>query len=522
MHEATKVEPKVLTSKHVFPRTTLEPISFPIPLTSITSLAAPPACALLLYDPTAAAALDPTSLEASLSITLQSYPFLVGIQRTARDDDPGPAYSRRFRRQWIEFGTARDPGMSLVFERREYPLESIFAHPEGTQVLDLETINDLGLQPSLATPPLQRKDGGDGGGSLAGVKVTTFACGSATLCLSVYHTLFDAQALGTFMTDWAAIHRAVIKGDTPSIPNRPVDQAMLDSLASGNLDSENEDSRILDLESHLDVFRYDSWARDPTGVRNPPSSDGYCPDPAVDALDAAKGRLRGPPPPWETLSTSIVQQRGILFSAADVLRIHKSTGTGSVHDAFAAHLWRVITRARGNTGEIDFAMASDDRRRFSPSIPPTSPGCFNVCRGFSATAERILGQDGAAWAATRIRQALDSATQDTLGAWLYRRAHELDPTREMICFAGNTTVVTTNWARSGLGDADFGKGKPAFVHNLVQAFGGYATIQKLAGDGKWYEPGIVVALWLEEEAMSRLLQDPQLHGPPDQLNGNAK
>jgi hypothetical protein len=133
----------------------------------------------------------------------------------------------------------------------------------------------------------------------------------------------------------------------------------------------------------------------------------------------------------------------------------------------------------------------------------------------------VLSDQG--WAAQRVRQAVDGVTTDRVSAWLHRRAHDLDLRREMICFAGVRSVCTTNWARSGVCTLDFGGGGPVYAHNLVQAFGGFATILKGRGEGvamgnrmeegtKWYEPGIDVMLWLEESAMDRLVCDPPLRG----------
>ncbi|RSH82071.1 uncharacterized protein EHS24_008275 [Apiotrichum porosum] len=493
------------------------PTTAPVPLASVASRGAPDATGLLFYSPPAAVHLDPQYLAESLAEILSAYPQLAGRLRLARPDDHGRPYTKRYHRTWMDYGHPDDPGMTLEFEERAMPMSAALPPPvaEHPGVVDASVLNDFTLAPDL-----QRGRDGDEM-SLAGVKVTRFSCGGAALCVSASHILFDAGALGTFLTDWAAIHTAIARGETPLIPHRPYDFQACDVNAAGDLDTKDEDPALVKLESSLDVFRYDAWARDPTGLCNPPPSQAVGPPSEVDTLDAERGRRRGTLPPWHTLSDAPTRTYGLDFTSEDVQRIaarakRETAEHISAQDAFAAHIWRLVARARGQTGDIvlDFSMACDARRRFTNPLPSTAPGCFNVCLGMQAHADEVVGPNGAGWAAARIRRAIETTKPDILAAWLHLRAHDLDPSRNCIVFPGTTSVCTTNWSRSALHDADFGGGPPLLVHNLVMAFGGYATITRVPGvtGGRWYDPGVRATLWLQVDAMDRLLADPDFRG----------
>lgn len=489
----------------------------------------PNAAGLVFYDAEAAAALrDLDALQRSLSAVLSSYPQLAGRLRLTQPGDEGRPYTKRYKRTWMSYGQESDPGVrfTVVDDKRSLAevLPAQLAGHEG--IYQLETVYDLSLGPELSKP-IDAPGRGDGGnGATAGVKITRFADGGAALCFASSHALFDAGALGTFLHDWTKVHADLASGKNPSLPSRPFDTHALDALAAGDLDADAADPALVQTEAALDVFRYDSWARDPTGKDNPPAAlDAALAPPAeVDALDTAAGRPRGTPPPWHTASAAKALTYGLEFSSDDVRRIHKATLAGSdsfvsPQDAFAAHLFRLIARARQHSPDtqLDFEVACDDRRRFDPPLPDTAPGCFNVCLGFNVRAGDVLAPSGAVVAAQRVRAAIEGVTSARLAAWLHRRAHDLDPTREWIVFPGNTTVCSTNWARSALYDADFGAGRPCYVHNLVHGFGGYLVIARKAvprGEqgSKWFEPGVFVSLWLEEEAMARLIADPELRG----------
>ncbi|BEI85665.1 hypothetical protein CcaverHIS002_0510660 [Cutaneotrichosporon cavernicola] len=556
------MDTQVLSTEHVLPARR-SAACVPVPLISAPSVAAPYAQALLFYDKQGAAALDPNALSRSLAQTLSAYPQLAGrlvlppttpstsfpdrppptTPSTSFPDRPPPttpstsfpdplppttpstsfpAYTRRFLRPWMEYGSD-DPGFLLTFERRIGPLSAILPSPtQWDRVYDSSAI-DFDLAPATApnlSPSNPRTEK-----PLSGAKITLFDDGAA-LVVGISHVLADAGALGTFVEDWATIH-ALLPSQVEVavdelVKKRRFDWETLDAYAAGDLDAAHPDPALEKLEEGLDVLRYDAWAR---GATHPPEAMDAKPDPAILELDAARGHKRGQPAPWGLLGTEPCKRYVLTFSASEVERITASARLhapkASANDAFVAHLWRLITRARLQiTGELEFTMACDARRRLNAD---DTPGCFNICLGLNSPAKEVL-QDG--WAERRIRAAVDGVTEERVGAWLHRRAHDLDFRREMICFPGTQSVCTTNWARSGVCTLDFGGGGPVYAHNLVQAFGGFATILKGRGDGvemggkngggekgdKWYEPGVNVMLWLEESAMERLVRDPALRG----------
>jgi hypothetical protein len=408
-----------------------------------------------------------------------------------------------------------DPGFLFVVERRASSMAEVMPTKVGEydRVFDATPTNDPTLAPGIAKALVPEHE--DEILPAAGLKLTLFADGGAAFCASASHVLCDAGALGVFLRHLMAAYHSM------PLPAPPVlDYVALDAQAAGHLNSAAADPGILEKEKQLDVFRYDSWAVHPAA----PPGFQPAPDHSIDEVDEAQGRSRGEPPRWDTSTAAPALAYLVEFSPEDIDRIYDSTVGGSAakisrQDAFVGHLWRLIARSRGQTGDqvLDCAMACDSRGRLGTPLDPDTPGCWNVCLGFQSRAGDILGTGGALVAAQRVRAAISTVNPTTVPAWLHKRAHDLDPTREWIVFPGNHTVCTTNWARCAFySEMDFGAGGPLFAHNPVTGFGGFACVLKKCGavgsGGEWYKPGVVVALWLEEEAMPRLLADPELRG----------
>lgn len=480
------------TEKHP---TTIEPVQ----LMGVSSITAPNVTAVLFYSD----CLDDAALLASSKYFLDAYPFLAGkliLASELGDDKPAetPAYTLRYLRTWIKWGAESDPGMPFTIVQRK---DSMKDHmPRAVQ----DGVTDLGhMQHNILTPPVKGLLD-DRDTRCATVQITHFSDGSA-LALSVSHMLADAMTVGQMLTDWASIHRSLAAGKL-EIPSRPLHYVDIDGQAAGDLNAETADPTLVELESKQDMFRYDSWA-----------SGTPVPDELREA-DERQGKQRGeplPPGAFRFPETSVAYH-AVHFSAGDIERIHarisaETDGPISIHDAFVAHLWRLIARARQQKGTLALNMASDARRRFPRPLPPTQPGVFNTCLGFLGEADVLLDNGGEAWAAQRLRQAINSIQPDTVAAYLHRRAHDLDPTRELITPCHPENTIMTTWARAGLELVDFGSGPPIYTHFHVRAFPGYVCVMRECGEGtKWYEPGLHADLWLEEEAMRRLLADPEL------------
>lgn len=475
---------------------------------------APNVSILLFYPPSAV--FDNDTLQHAIGITLASFPHLGGKLRLVQPSDKGRPYTLRYGRPWLEYGCPDDPGSLFEVDERACDMQELMPARISEGVTNAAPTNDPTLLPAIAPLLVPGYEGPTR--PLSGVKLTRFSCGGTALAVSASHVLCDAGALGVFVRELTTTYRALIAGQEYRPQLQVLDAAKFDAQAGGDLDADLPDPELIEVESQLDVFRYDSWAEHPDA---PPDAG---PPAAVDAIDAARGRKRGTPSPWHLRSKDKALAYVIEFSPDDIERIHASVvGDSSirvsVHDAFIAHLWGLVARARGQTHDevLDCAMACDSRARLPESLSQDTPGCWNVCLGFQARACDILGPDGALFAAKRVRQALGTVRPDTVSAWLHKRAHDIDPNRERIAFAGIRTLCTTNWARCHFygPDADFGSGGPIYAHNPVQGFGGYATILRQCGPtlaDNWYTPGVMLALWLEEDAMGRLLADPALRG----------
>lgn len=470
----------------------------PIQLMGISSVTAPNTTAILFYKED----LEDAALLASFAHFLDAYPFLAGkliFASELGDDKPAdaPAYTLRHLRTWIKWGAESDPGVSFAVVRRNDSMADHLPRPVQAGVTDLAPLHGNAL-----TPP-NKGLLADRNIPCALAQVTHFNDGSA-VSLSVSHMLADASAIGVMLTDWAAIHRSLASGQL-EVPSRPFHYLEVDGQAAGDLNTDAEDPALTEIESKQAMFRYDAWA---SGTPVPEH---------LRELDERQGKPRGDVlPPNCFVFAEKMAYHAVHFSAADIERIHErvSAQAGefvSVHDALAAHLWRVMTRARQQTGTLALNMACDARRRFPRPLPPTTPGVYNTCLGFLGEADTLLGEGGDAWAAKRLRKAIGSIQPDTVAAFLHRRAHDLDPLRERICPCHPENTIMTTWARAGLEEVDFGVGKPAYTHFHVQAFPGYVCIMRECGEGeKWYEPGLHADLWLEEDAMQRFLADPEL------------
>lgn len=472
----------------------------PIQLMGISSVFAPNTTALLFYDHR----LDDAALLKSFTHFLDAYPFLAGkliFASELGDDRPAdaPAYILRHLRTWIKWGAEPDPGVPFTVAERNDSMAAHQPRPVQEGVFDLAPLQGNALTPPTKGLLVDRDT------PCATVQITHFKDGSA-LALSVSHTLADASAIGQMLTDWATIHHSQASGKV-EVPSRPFNYLDVDGQAAGDLNTEAEDPALTELESEQDMFRYDAWA---SGQPVPEE---------VREADERLGKQRGQPlPPGAfVFPEGAPSYYGLRFSAADVERIHarvstQAEGTVSVHDAFAAHLWRLIARARQQSGTLDLNVACDARRRFARPLPAGAPGVFNTCLGLQGAAGVLLGAGGEAWAAQRLRQAIGSIRPDTVAAFLHRRAHDLDPMRERICPCHPENTVMTTWARAGLERVDLGRGEPVHTHFHVQAFPGYACIMRECGHAgdKWYAPGLRADVWLEQDSMRRLLADPEL------------
>lgn len=496
--QTADTEPTVLLETRVHPATKAPLTVEPIQLMGLSSVVAPNTCPILLYNER----LDDAALLASFKHFLDAYPFMAGkfiFASELGDDKPAdaPAYALRHLRTWIKWGADSDPGMPFTVIQRKDSMAAHLPTPVQEGVTDFTPFHGHALTPAARGLLVDRDI------PCGMVQITHFADGTA-VAFSISHMLADAATVGQMLNDWAAIHRSLAAGKL-EVPSRPFHYLDSDGQAAGDLNADDADPAIVEIESRQDMFRYDSWA-----------SGTPVPDNLKEA-DERQGSPRGEVlPPGAFVFAQDVANHGLSFSASDLERIHarvqaEAGGFVSLHDAFVAHLWQVMTRARQSSGMLSLNVACDSRRRFPRPLPQSTPGVYNTCLGFHGEADVLLGEGGEAWAAKRLRQAIASITPETIPAFLHRRAHDLSPLRELICPCHPGNTIMTTWARAGLEAVDFGTGKPTYTQFHVQSLPGYVCIMRQCGEGeKWYEPGLRADLTLETDAMQRLLADPEL------------
>jgi hypothetical protein len=225
----------------------------------------------------------------------------------------------------------------------------------------------------------------------------------------------------------------------------------------------------------------------------------------IAALAPAPGaaEIEGPAPPWDTWDWASpgVQQRVLRFSPAEVARL-KARGGGSRLDALFALVWGAIVRAR--------------------NLDPDTTVSLGQCIGLRGRVEGVgdshLGADllitaselpasGAAdlrTAARSIRSAIEMYTPAAVGAELHRMAYASDPVRRWNMFFGEHDTHTTSWLHTKLYELELGGVKPVWAQAAFPGLDGLvAALEDPSG-------GINIQLWLKEEIMARVVEDPAI------------
>lgn len=103
---------------------------------------------------------------------------------------------------------------------------------------------------------------------------------------------------------------------------------------------------------------------------------------------------------------------------------------------------------------------------------------------------------------------MNTFTPDAVGAVLHRVVHEVAPQRFWQAFLGRRHILMTAWLRLKENEIDFfGRGDcPRYVHPIMPLVDGCL----LLGDAASKEGGMELSLYLDSEAMEKLLEDPLL------------
>ncbi|KAJ7681227.1 hypothetical protein B0H17DRAFT_1138657 [Mycena rosella] len=453
-----------------------------------------PAAAAWVYDkPSAAAAFDPAHLQPSIIQTLNAYPHWAGqLQYTQYNPDGG--HTSRSRRLEVTYGSPADPGVESVLASSSADVAALFPGPEerasGAGAFDASSLGALDFLPQ--TPALASHTSADFIGlPCLIVQVTRFQCGGAVIALKSSHPLADAQALVTFVNDWAAVSRALLQSLPPPVLSPVFSPAAFDNAAQGDIDALSPDPEILKIAHELPIHRYDWWA-----------SKDACPagvlaSTEIPAHIAARTDIElGPAITWKDWDLMAPVSNFLLhFSADELGRIWAAASSPGARisrfDALQAHLWAVLIRARvPETPDEPFYMnlSLGLRERVAPPFAPHTLGSPIVLARAGGTASMSPAQ-----LARAIRETVASFTPARAAALLHEMAFDLDARRMWGGFIGRRNTIVTSWVRLGMHEVDFGAGRPRYVHSVMPAMDGVVQVMEAmpqsSAAGPWYQDG---------------------------------
>ncbi|ORY35879.1 hypothetical protein BCR39DRAFT_461435 [Naematelia encephala] len=470
-----------------------------------------------------------SSLVSSLSTVLSAYPQWCGHlhiptydAQLARTD-----HTRRFGRVWISWGNPSDPGVEVTFsQRQEHITQVLPAKVPGSQSLYDANVLDMGLfVDSSHLVNLRSPITGAAPSPCMLVKITTFSDGGIGIAVGLHHTLSDAQCLSGFMNDWSVVHRTLHQGKPVILPHRPFTPLDLDKHAAGNIDAPYEDDEIRDKALvELPQIRLDFWASEdgkPTMITSPTR-----PSEEIVSLDIDAASKRGRAIPWSTWEWSKpVKDYFIDFTRSQIQSIwNRVSEEGNIPkisrlDALLAHLWRLSIRARQipdrDICSLDISVG------LRPRLGLSSTFIGSPLNNFSATLPADQIASSSSTTALSIRHVVSSVNDKTVPALLHHHAYALDPIREWNAFMGGRHMMVTSWLGIGAYQVDFGAGTPTQVVSRMWAIDGLVVImdvpttefdQQKDAAGRWYDHGVRVRMFCQEQVMDRLVSDPDLYG----------
>ncbi|KAE8149520.1 transferase family protein [Aspergillus avenaceus] len=457
-------------------------------------------------------------LRSSYANTLNDFPQWAGQLQWGPVRKDG-THTERFNRPIIVYGAETDPGVEWGVARHPSlkvkeltPSASERSSGSGAWIAD--GFDQTPLVSNTLLPLYNLRD--YEGLPAVQVQVNLFSDGGYAISIKIAHVLADAQTLMVFMHNWAANSRKLFHAhNTSSLMGHPVfDPAQLDAHAAGDIDAPTPDPEIITKARQLPIHRFDWWKSDAPGYPAPliPTTENSKPP----ASELAQVNLSpSDSPPWHTVDFSKPAKYTLLhYTNTEINKLKQSAqkeghATISKLDVLLAHLWSTINRARGHTHTpsnvvLNYTMGA--RARVYPPLPPSFLGSplfiTNIQMPGTTLCSTSVGD-----IAAKIRHTVQLFTPDVVGAVLHDAAHEVSPQRLWQGFFGNDHTLLTSWLRIGVYDVDFvGSGdRPRYVHAYMPKVDGCLQVME-SGDGS----GIDVALYLEGEAMKRLLVDPKL------------
>ena len=118
-----------------------------------------------------------------------------------------------------------------------------------------------------------------------------------------------------------------------------------------------------------------------------------------------------------------------------------------------------------------------------------------------------------------IRKTLAIFTPEAVANHLHDVAFEVAPQRLWRACLGREHVLLTTWVHAGVYEVDFGVGAPRYVEAVMPSCDGLVEVMEASDVRReggeradWISEGVDVSVYLEAEAMKRLLLDGDLWG----------
>lgn len=474
-------------------------------------------------------------LRSSFVDTLNEFPHWAGqLQWAPVRTWPGNlgSHTERFNRPMVVYGEKDDPGVEWKVVR--HPSISVVSltpsASERTSGAGIWIGDDFVQSLFLSNTSLPLHDLHEFKGLPAlQLQVNLFNDGGYGIGIKIAHSLADAQALMVFIHNWAAKSRKLFSSSSSSsssLMKPPIlNPSLLDSCAAGDIDGQAPDPGLISTARQLPLHRYDWWRINDPGYSHYliPTTENSKPSPEILSQIELSPSISGP---WTTWDFSRpVRYTQLHYSGPELDRLKeraRADAYGHGHpdsrisrlDALLAHIWAIINRARGHanstTDEVFLNITLGARTRVSPPLPETfigSPLFLTHIKtsGASACASNSVGKT-----ASQIRDTILRFTPDAMGAMLHDAAYEVSPQRLWQAFLGRQHTLVTSWLRLKVYDVDFvgnSKQQLRYVHAVMPKMDGCLQVMDPGVD----DGGIDIALYLDAEAMEKLLRDRQLH-----------
>lgn len=455
-------------------------------------------------------------LQLSFTTTLAAFPHWAGTLRFT-PVRAGGNHQERFNRPMIVYGNNSDPGVEWVVVEQAYNVVSLVpTTAERKARHGIWKATDFPQKDLLSSTPLALHNLSDFEGlPCMSVQLNTFTCGGYAVAVKMAHPLADAQALMVFMHQWAASSRVLDGHPAKSLMDGPIfNPSLLDSHATGDIDAQAADPEIIASARSLPMHRFDWWQTSVPGYLDLFKATTEASKPPAEELSAL---VLSPsvPAPWHTWDVlAPVEHSQLHFDKEELVRMQSSARAASKGrpdlsrmDVLLAHIWALINRAKGNAESSDDVFLNvtlGARTRVSPPLSASFIGSplflTHVCASGSAASNTSIGA-----IATAIRETISLFTPEKMGAILHDAAYEISPQRLWQAFLGKQHTLVTSWMHLRVYDIVFeGQGQqPRYVQAVMPKMDGCVQIMDSGGA----VGGLDVSLYLEKEAMGRLVED---------------